>query len=158
MPVFNLNFVIKKTKQRAAAKTYSTVVESRITGILVLTENGEYFVKYDNCLYPITKKSYDLSNEDKVFVFNEYSPTGITIVYLNSLNKLCKTNFGFPYMPFAPAYEVKGSIIKDIANNKYFDINKILLTRNDEEKAKFQENKIQLINNYNERHRPKSEE
>lgn len=143
---FTLNFIKKKKSNSKSKASYLSKIESSVTGIVYINNEGNFVINVDGTYYTPTKES--LITKKKAFLFDEIHKRIICVI----LNDFNTTNLAFPYMPLAPGYLVVGDIVKDINNNKYFDITKILNEFNINARKEFWQNKTELIKLYNERH------
>lgn len=144
MPSFSFDFkVVKKPVERKIKSTYNDG-HKRLSLVVNTTEEGLFFVTYNNVDYEISLDSYNCAHSHEVYITKLYK--GKIIRYSNHGSVIGNAK---NYIRFAPGNIVKGYISKNPNTLKEeFYVENVLMDMplNIEIRKKFYDNFKQIIN------------
>lgn len=129
MPSFN--FVAIKKKDKAKAKSSKNeIITRKVSGVVFINLNGDYYVKVANEDYNITPESYSVKGKQIIYRRGYDLPTNL--VYVRTLDNLIELNPLF-WTPFGAGCIVYGdTIVNKLINSKTFVVKKIEVDYSDE--------------------------
>lgn len=143
MPSFSFNFkVVKKPAEKKIKSTHNNGYK-RLSLVVNTTEEGLFFVTYNNVDYEISLDSYNCANSHEVYITELHK--GKVIRYINSGRIIGNAK---NYIRFTPGNTVKGYIAKNPNSlKKEFHVENVLtdMPLNIEIRKKFYNNFKQIV-------------
>lgn len=143
MPSFNFNFkVVRKPAEKKIKSTHNNGYK-RLSLVVDTTEEGLFFVTYNNVDYEISLNSYNCANSHEVYVIDRYKNKIIRYIDPSRVIGNAKN-----YIRFTPGNIVKGYISKNPNSLKEeFHVENVLtdIPLNIEIRKKFYNNFKQIV-------------
>lgn len=120
MITFNFSPIIKKKTNNVKSKE-SNIVEKDVRGVIHITLDGQYYIPFKETIHYIAKDCYNCKGKNTLFYKGLLNGNNIKVIKLDKFSLSDYTN----YLPFTVGCYVKGNLIKEDSNTKFF-ITKLL--------------------------------